>query len=251
MIVEELKKALPIIKVFTITLSITCLFLLVACSTQKYGPEYEEANNYTVNWIKINYGEDISLENPKESGFGIDGSGKYEDINDKSKDAYYVNCLWNEIKFTEYTERKSDSTLYVYKDCFQSVKYSYDLENVLQGYLDDKFVVDIPYYNWEPEGSTIYTNYIDYFNNIETKDCPTVNIEITAEDKDYKADIKQDLLEISKVLPEELEGNFILKGNHEDNYYTVTIPYSKNTIDFKKAAIDGYSKNSHLSAIFR
>lgn len=239
-------------KIIAIILSTTYLFLLAACSTNKYGPEYEEAANYTVNWIETNYGEDISWESPREGGFGIDGSGKYEDVNNKDKEAYYVKCLWNGIKFTEYTERKSDGTLCVYKDCFQSVKYSYDLENVLQDYLDDKFVVDVPYQNWEPEGSTIYTNYIDYFNNIEnSNDFPTANIEITAEDKDYKSDIKQDLLKMAKALPEELEGKFVLKGKHGDNYYTVTIPYSKNTIDFKKADIDRYSKNSHLSAIFK
>lgn len=237
-------------KLTSIILSTLCVLMLCACG-KSYGQDFEQAADYTVNYLESTYGEDISY-NPPKRAYGVDGTGRHYDFNDESRECYYIKCVWNGIQFTDYVEKLSDGSYVVYKDCFQSVKYAYDLEEVAKSKISNKFTVEVPYRNWEPEGSTIYTNYIDYFNNIyNNEDFPTATIEIVGNDSDFDTSIKSEIKDLVEALPTDLDGNIKLKSKHGDNYHTVTIPFSDNAIDFAKADVDRYSKNSTLAHIFK
>ena len=214
-------------------------------------PSTNKVVNGTIKYLERVYGEDINIwssAGPKGDVF------EYDDPERPGRNTYVAYLYWKNVQITAYVEVLSNGKLDIYKENFQSRRYSHDLENWLLNHSGDRFGVDINYErfvegNLTPVTAPKFATFREYFASLPEGE--TVNIEMSWGD-DYLSPVKKDeIIKLANSLPVAIEGSIIVHLTHYINdqdieeFTSVNIPYAHQSPYFINMEQENESINSH------
>ena len=214
-------------------------------------PSTNKVVNGTIKYLESVYGEDINIRSsagPKGDVF------EYDDPERPGRNTYVAYLYWKNVQITSYVEVLSNGKLDIYKENFQSRRYSDDLENWLLNHSGDRFDVEINHERFvagdlTPVTAPKYNSFREYFASIPEDE--EVNIEVDWTDDYIRPQIKQYFINLTAKLPAAIKGNIIVHLNHYINpqdcveFTYVSIPYAHQSPNFENVEQGDENIKSH------